>query len=84
MRPFDAEKDTDNVISIFKKVGLYEKISSFKNGINTYITKEFEEDGEYFSGGEMQILALARIYAGNYDYIILDKATSALDPVTED
>ena len=27
---------------------------------------------------------MARIYAGEYDFIILDESTSALDPISED
>ena len=32
----------------------------------------------------MQKLSLARLYAGNYDIIIMDESTSALDPMSED
>lgn len=39
------------------------KISSFKNGINTMLTKEFDKGGEVLSGGEMQKIAIARMYA---------------------
>lgn len=84
MRPVEKEEDEILVNSILEKVGLYQKVHAFKNGIRTCVTREFEESGEYFSGGEMQKIALARIYAGNYDCIILDEATSALDPVSED
>lgn len=84
MRPVETREDETLVNSILEKVGLYEKVHAFTNGIYTCVTREFEESGEYFSGGEMQKIALARIYAGNYDCIILDEATSALDPVSED
>ncbi|MEA4831166.1 Vitamin B12 import ATP-binding protein BtuD [bioreactor metagenome] len=84
MRPVLSNDDINLVNTALKKVGLYDKIIALSNGINTFITREFDETGTYFSGGEMQKLALARIYAGNYDCIILDESTSALDPVSED
>lgn len=84
MRPVMGEKDVELVKSVLKIVGLYEKVSGFENGMNTFVSREFDENGAYFSGGELQKLALARICAGNYDCIILDESTSALDPVSED
>ena len=84
MRPVRGEEDEELVRSVLKIVGLYEKVSGFDQGINTFVTREFDENGVYFSGGELQKLALARICAGNYDCIILDESTSALDPVSED
>ena len=84
MHPVSGEEDIVLVNSALKMVGLYEKVSAFKKGIHTFVTREFDEEGAYFSGGELQKLALARIYAGEYDFIILDESTSALDPISED
>ncbi len=84
MRPVSGEEDVKLVHSALRRVGLYEKVSGFPSGINTCVTREFDSEGVYFSGGEQQKLALARVYAGNYDFVILDEATSALDPVSED
>lgn len=84
MRPIESDDDRKIVLSILEKVGLSEKVKSLKNSIDTYITREFDSEGEYFSGGELQKLSLARLYAGNYDCIIMDESTSALDPISED
>ncbi len=84
MRPVETEADIEIVKNALQKVGLYDKIASWPSGVNTYITREFESGGEYLSGGEAQKLAIARIYVGNYDCIILDEPTSALDPISED
>lgn len=84
MRPVFGDDDIAIVEDALKKVGLYNKISTWKQGIHTNITCEFDENGKYLSGGEMQKLSLARVYAGNYDCIILDESTGSLDPVSED
>lgn len=83
MHTVNCEEDIEKVWYSLKQVGLYDKIKDLPNGINTYITQEFSQDGVYFSGGECQKLSLARIYAGQYECIILDESTSALDPISE-
>jgi ATP-binding cassette subfamily C protein len=44
---------------------------------------EIEHSGGGISSGEAQLLALARVYAGPAEVVILDEATSHLDPVAE-
>lgn len=44
---------------------------------------EIGHGGEGISAGEAQLLALARVYAGSARFVILDEATSHLDPVSE-
>ncbi|MBQ2552516.1 MAG: ABC transporter ATP-binding protein, partial [Treponema sp.] len=55
------------------------------NGINTQLTKEFNEEGTNLSGGESQKIAISRIFAndGERTISILDEPSSALDPVSE-
>src|SRR5690606_26732341 len=60
-----------------------DKVATLEKGIHTIVTKEFSEEGIIFSGGERQKLAIARTFAGNYDVIILDEPSSALDPLAE-
>lgn len=47
------------------------------------LTHEFSNDGLELSGGQKQRLALARVIANDYPFIIVDEPTSALDPITE-
>ncbi|MNO17096.1 Lipid A export ATP-binding/permease protein MsbA [compost metagenome] len=66
-----------------KAVGSYEKISKLKYGMDTVISREFDEEGVELSGGEAQKIAISRIFAQESGIIILDEPSSALDPIAE-
>lgn len=83
LRPVKTEEDAEIVIRALKFSGLYEKVCSLKDGIFTTLTKEFDDDGIVFSGGELQKLAISRLFANDYDIIIMDEPSSALDPIAE-
>ena len=53
------------------------------HSLDTQLTREFSDDGLELSGGQLQRLALARVVARGYPFVILDEPTSALDPITE-
>ena len=40
-----TKEEENSIIVILKKVGVYEKLASLKNGINTTIFKHFDEEG---------------------------------------
>ena len=75
--------DRDRVIECLKEAGLYEKVHSLKNGIDTLLNKQINEDGIDLSGGEYQKLLLARAIYKDSPIIILDEPTASLDPVAE-
>lgn len=83
LRKSKSEEDEKLVIDALKFSGLYEKVMSFPKQLDTVITQEFDKEGVELSGGEKQKLAIARAYAGDYDFIILDEPSSALDPIAE-
>jgi len=80
----DIEKmGEDGIVNdLLNKVGLAKKVNKFKNGINTRLSKEYDE-GDELSGGEWQKLAIARSMIKDSDLIVLDEPTSALDPIAE-
>ena len=56
---------------------------AMENGIETCLYKDFDEKGVEISGGEAQKLCLARaIYKGS-PFIVFDKPTATLDPISE-
>ena len=66
-----------------RAAGIYEKIESLPNGIDTHLMKGIYDDGVDFSGGEMQKLVLARAIYKNGAILVLDEPTAALDPIAE-
>ncbi|APX73424.1 hypothetical protein BTM29_11970 [Companilactobacillus allii] len=62
-----------------KASNLWDDIKDLPNGIETLVG----EQGVQFSGGQRQRLQIARAYIKNPKVLILDEATSSLDPSTE-
>lgn len=79
--------ENDYEEKIFKdainKSGFFNKYLDLDKAGKTILTKEFDKDGEIFSGGEMQKIAIARAIANLSEVIVLDEPTSAMDPIAE-
>lgn len=78
---FCEERKTDVLSAL--KAATFKRIDSLPNGINTMLTREFDKDGVNLSGGEIQKITIARVFANAYDLIIMDEPSSALDPLAE-
>lgn len=83
LRKINGEEDRKLVKEALEFAGLYDYVMTLENGIDTLVTREFNNRGAIFSGGQQQKLAVARGYAQNYDLFILDEPSSALDPIAE-
>lgn len=77
------ENDEQTAADALKKAGIYEKVMSLPEGMHKVMTKEFDENGAVFSGGESQKLAVARTFAKDSYIKIFDEPSSALDPIAE-
>ena len=75
-------KDKD-ISPILKELNLTEVIAKLPQKLDSYYSKEFNENGVELSGGEAQKIAIARCLARNSDFVILDEPTAALDPLAE-
>ena len=54
-----------------------------KNGTETELLREFDDEGVMLSGGESQKVAIARAFYKDCPYVILDEPSANLDPVAE-
>ena len=60
-----------------------DKLQSLPDGIDTMLTREFDDKGVNLSGGESQKVAIARVFARMGEVLIMDEPSSALDPLAE-
>jgi ATP-binding cassette subfamily B protein len=75
---FDDEIHDDNILSALEHLGLSQWLESLPDGLDTPL-----EAGKSLSAGESQLLALGRVFLADAGLIILDEASSRLDPATE-
>lgn len=73
----------ENVIAACKRSDAYEFVSTWKNGIDEYLTKSFDPSGQELSGGQWQKIALARFFFRNADLLIMDEPSSSIDISSE-
>ncbi|MDF7639889.1 ABC transporter ATP-binding protein [Lactobacillus sp. ESL0791] len=60
-----------------------EKVAHLKAGLKTQLTHYVSDDGQNFSGGELEKLMLTRALYKNAPIMILDEPTAALDALAE-
>lgn len=83
MRELETPDDRWRVEQALRKSGVYDKVMSLPNGIDTVLTREFDNEGVVLSGGELQKIAIARVFVKDSEIVIMDEPTSALDPIAE-
>ena len=68
-----------DVRTAFEELGLGDWLAGLADGVGTRVGQR----GESLSAGERQLVAVARAYVADPDLLVLDEATSAVDPATE-
>lgn len=75
----ESEIDDDKVIECLKCAQIWDEITKMPEGIHTLIG----ENGTAISGGQRQRIALARALYKEFELLVMDEATAALDMETE-
>ncbi len=76
---FDDRVSDDRIRQVIDELGLGEWLESLPKGLDTVL----ESGGGGLSAGEAQLLAFMRIFLQDPGLVILDEASSRLDPATE-
>ncbi len=79
-----SQYEPGRVEDCLAKAGFHERLAAMPDGIETYLYKDFEENGVEISGGEAQKIALARALYKDAPFVVLDEPTAALDPIAEE
>lgn len=76
---FDDSIPDERILHVIHELGLSKWYESLPEGLDT----ELESGGGGLSAGEAQLLAFMRIFLQDSGLVILDEASSRLDPATE-
>jgi ATP-binding cassette, subfamily B, bacterial len=76
---YDSSIDDTLIRQVLQELGLGSWLASLPKGLDTLL----ESGGGGLSAGEAQLLAFARVFLKNPGLVVLDEASSRLDPATE-
>ena len=76
---FDETVEDSTVLEALAELGLEPWLESLGDGLDT----QMAGGGAQLSAGEAQLVAMARVFLRDPDLVILDEASSRLDPATD-
>jgi ATP-binding cassette subfamily C protein LapB len=68
-----------HILDVLKKIGLYELVAKHPRGLDMHLS----EAGGGISGGQQQLVAIARLMLRDPVYVFMDEPTSHMDAQTE-
>src|SRR5215207_3242205 len=75
---FDGSVSDEHLVDVLETLGMRGWLESVPRGLDTVLNTEVG-----LSAGQAQVVACARIFLNDPDVVILDEASSRLDPATE-
>lgn len=79
--PYNSKEN--EVVEAIKAAQAIDILYKAPQGLDTYLTRMFSDDGMELSDGQHQKIALARTFYNDRDIILLDEPSSSLDPKAE-
>lgn len=79
----NGEYEAEKVERCLNDADFGERLKTLENGMDTYLYKDYDDNGVEISGGEAQKIAIARAIYKDAPFILLDEPTAALDPLAE-
>ena len=76
---FNPTIPDERILAVIEDLGLGDWFASLPDGLDT----ELQSEGASLSAGEAQLLAFTRVFLQDPGLVILDEASSRLDPATE-
>lgn len=76
---FDSTVPDERILAVIRELGLDEWLAKLPDGLDTPL----QSGGAGLSAGEGQLLAFVRVFLRDPGLVILDEASSRLDPATE-
>lgn len=76
---FDSSVPDEQIEAALATLGLQDWVAAMSQGLDTVL----EAGGAGLSAGEAQLLAFTRIFLENPGLVVLDEASSRVDPATE-
>mgnify|MGYP004689951819 CR=1 FL=1 len=82
---YDRATDDEAIIASLRQSGVYDELQEkLANGLDSYMTRRFDDEGMELSKGQWQKIALSRAYFKNAEIFIFDEPSAALDAEAED
>ncbi|MBD5460942.1 MAG: ABC transporter ATP-binding protein, partial [Lachnospiraceae bacterium] len=83
LEKLETKEQREAAVAALHKSGALEQMEKLDKGVDTILTREFDDEGVVLSGGQAQKVAVARCFAKDAPIVLLDEPSSALDPVAE-
>ncbi len=81
---FDERFNDEKLKKACEISGAGEVIRDWESGFDSVLGRYYADNGKDLSGGQWQLVGLARAYFKDSKYMILDEPSAALDPISED
>lgn len=81
---FDERFHDEKLKKVCDISGASDIIKDWEQGFDSVLGRYYADNGKDLSGGQWQLIGLARAYFKESEYLILDEPSAALDPISED